>query len=199
MITYLKLYLLIFLLLSCSANSPKLSNYKNIQYDPIENYIPQISRNVYIDPLFNDQEKLEIKEAINEINYVTQHIIDFKISYEITLDEVIIYKVTSDHYIIYNFETKYLNTDNDRLTGFYDDQDGIFKVLLVTDRLEINDYKKVTMHELLHHLRLNHLDEPNTLMYKYSNVSDINCLTTLDMAQFCDVYDCNYRYFKSCD
>lgn len=63
-------------------------------------------------------------------------------------------------------------------------------IYLVRDRIySIEEYGSVVRHELGHSIGLEHDSSPDALMYPYTN-EDSKCITTVDMDQFCGIYEC---------
>lgn len=70
-------------------------------------------------------------------------------------------------------------------------------IYLVMDQIYTsNQLRLVTMHELLHDLKMNH-DKGRTLMA--AKGFEVDCVTKRDWERFCDIWNCRPQMFEYCE
>lgn len=167
---------------------------------------------LYIDNSFSDHDRRVIEKSIEEWRYATDGIADVSIGL-IDWNEghrAMIQIINSKH-------PKIAKKDKDNtsvygtnmLTLGYADMDTTFgpikinngkDIYIVNDRIKNSKgseklFHHVALHELGHHFGINHLpQETGALMTPYG---DTDCITDLDLREFCDIYDCSGHDIKS--
>lgn len=171
-------------------------------------YTLPVHRTLYLGKDIYDEEMLHILEAAIEWNEATDGQVTFDIkrlpSRHISpLDGVIILNVTSDYpYIILLDNTNHMTT-----LGYYEGNAPLRHIALVDERIAEKDATAVILHELGHHLGLQHPnsqdpDDPielqllgaGSLMFSSIDLGS-NHITTLDLKQFCRLYHCDWKKF----
>lgn len=160
---------------------------------------------LYIDENFSDIETDLILKAVSDWEYISNGKVRF-----------IIYPYAKREYIkninteeIETLFVERVNDDNDfvismdkkirgQLLGYYDGVSDIHRILLVADRYNVEtDMVVATTHEIGHSLKLEHIEEVFTIMYRAHDGTG-TCLTYFDMYQFCNIYHCNVDTTNYC-
>lgn len=155
---------------------------------------------LYVDPNFSDEEFSYISLAADEWEEKTQHIASFTV---IKLPQeriefgksILIHKVNQYDPIIL-FLDKYKKTEID---GFYDKDNILENIKIVSFRLTSKTYKQTVLHELGHALGLEHnkgIDGMGTLMYPSIDMG-ADHITDTDIENFCIIYHCDAKKLNS--
>ena len=159
----------------------------------------KINKTVYIDKRFSKIEINYIEEALNEWSEKSNNLLQFKVEYNININEkeyiknkyqsIMIEKThSSDTEIV--FVEKLSETT---LIGLCNTSTAPIDVMIIFDRLKNKEeYRSVVIHEIGHALGLKHSDIRWTLMYPYIDSGSYH-LTYYDMEQFCKIYSCNVK------
>lgn len=172
-------------------------------------YPNHVHTTIYIDSNFDDFEEQTIMEAALEWTATTNHIIEYDIvklpiNHKIDLDHsLIITKQTANYpnVVVLDFYNKM------ETLAFYDPKTIIPSIAVISERIEVEDYKAVIMHELGHSLGLVHndgIDGFDSLMYPTRDVvingvfirAGSDHLTLQDGKQFCKLYHCDHTKLK---
>lgn len=169
--------------------------------------IPQVKMQIYADTSFTDSERIAINEAVQNLYEQTSSFVDIKISYELDFHSMDSLREHSRHNILVRVDSSAKDLGNDTIgyciVNFRDlDFSNPTKIALVHDRLPLREaWIHVAMHEILHAIRLQHIPEDRTIMYRTTPVAGngiITCLTSYDMRELCEVHGCDLRAMKPC-
>lgn len=202
---YKLLLLIVLFVVSCSdikTQQPKFVR-KTIFHE--QYYATQLVKMVYIEPSFTAEEQNEINKAISEWNEATDFVVEFKpIQYDINLTSIllennglIISKIKAKDDILFSLEGE-PKEGFPKIVGYYYEKSFIPMILIVSDRLTINEYKQIVTHELGHAIGLIHQKHSLAIMNPYLS-DQVPCLTSSDLGQFCDIFNCNYEHLNPCD
>lgn len=160
-----------------------------------KDYVLPVRQTLYVDSSLNDQEEIVIISAALEWQVATHGLVQYTIVRLPTKQDVV-----PDRAILLISISQYFpeilsidqQTGSTHL-GYYYDHGFVPYIALVSERLDVSNYKTVVMHELGHALGLPHhtgIDGIGTLMYPYINLG-ADTITDEDLDQFCHLYGCN--------
>jgi predicted Zn-dependent protease len=149
---------------------------------------------LYIDPEFNEYEKIMIKEAALEWELKTNHIVKYHVivmDYETKIDYkngIIINKVSE-----FNIDVISCDRGHGNYTlGYYSKEKTMPYIGLIYDRITAKELKPVILHELGHSLGLAHNEKDedmDTLMYPTIDIGASE-ITEKDLKNFCKIHKC---------
>jgi hypothetical protein len=161
---------------------------------PVVVYPNKVSKILYLDESFNQDEVELIGEAAQEWNLATDGIVSY------TIRQFPVEKVDYDNGVVimrvnhYYPDVLELDLELEQVTLGYCNSTGHIKhIALVYDRLEDETFKPVVLHELGHSLGLKHNEDDagiGTLMYPSVDLGS-TFITHKDLVNFCLLYHCD--------
>lgn len=171
-----------------------------IRYMPPDKKYTEYSHSIlYLDKSFTDDEIDVVLDATLEWNKATGGRVNYDIimlnSSNETIDfnrGILVNKLPAD-----NIEILTLDFRNENITlGYFTNQGLMPHIAIVADRLDLDDYKTVVMHEIGHSLGLDHNegdDGIGTLMYPTIELQS-NYISETDIKNYCKLHHCKLKH-----
>jgi hypothetical protein len=162
---------------------------------PQKPYLTSVHKNLYVDRHCSDKQFELIKEAAHDWSVATHNIATFTVAKMPTAvivdpqETIIINLVSEDSPDILALD---LSNPKSQFLGLYNNRGFISEIELVGNRLEIDDFKGIVLHEMGHSLGLKHNEAPEgmfTLMFSTANFGS-DTITPTDVHNFCKIYHC---------
>lgn len=188
-----------------------LFNYVSTLYPGPIVYPNHVHTTLYVDRNFDDEEFTSIVEAALEWSTTTNHIVEYDVvqlplhnKQKVQLTNSIIFiKASPDTPEVIVLDS----SQGNKTLGFFNENAALPCISLVTDRLSLETYKAVVLHELGHSLGLRHLEgleNIDTLMFPYTSIlinktvipTGSEHITLRDGRQFCKLYHCDPNTLK---
>ena len=159
-----------------------------------------IHKTLYLSRNLDNDEILNIIKAVNEWQDDTNNEVSFDIK-KLPQDNI----DPENSIIILNVDEDYpevieIDATNDATTlAFYDYINKIHYIAFISDRINIDDYASITMHELGHSLGMEHLKGINNigaLMFPSIDFGSDH-ITHKDLIYFCQLYHCDANKFHT--
>lgn len=198
--------LLAFISLSILGCVPGLYEYHNVS--AVEN--PHFKTfELYVDKRFTREERLDIANAVNEINYVLNgaerlEVKDWAFEDGSDKGKEIEHTIDKTHQGLIIFA---LSQDDERIkdkvegTGILAFVNGVGKanlMVVITDRIGNRNLKTIVMHELCHFLGASHVNS-ESIMYPYaSEPEQVNCVDKSTVAQIAHYQHIELEHLNWC-
>lgn len=176
--------------------------------------IPAVSpeylhRTIYLDPSMSESEKLLAANAIHSWQCSTGNMITANIVWNATAKQIASFHSDETILIIRNgyISDPSVMEQDEQLEAkhiyayafFHHNARKVPEIVMVSQRIHENHiYYAIVEHEYGHSIGLNHSPNTNAVMY-YSIDDGATHLTTVDLEQFCSLYNCNYETLKVCE
>lgn len=171
-------------------------------------YTPQVRMEIHADSSFTSHERELIVVAVDTMRDQTGAFVDVNVVFDLNFDSMESLKRHANDNTLVRIGSDAKGLDKTTLgycTTNYDDLEmsRSAKAALVYDRLS-NDkvWIHVAMHEILHMVRLRHIDVNRTIMFAYTPASGnsiVTCMTSQDMDELCLTHGCNVAAMKPCN
>lgn len=159
----------------------------------VAKYPVKIEKEVYIDPGFDYEEKIQIINALKTWECSTNNSIKFTLITEkptyptyLSIEQV---DSGDERVVKWDAETSILYKKETKAVGYFYLKNQVSTILLVDDRLD-GEVKATTIHEVGHSLGLDHIDLDGAIMNKTINIYTGN-ITIDDIEALCQKYYCN--------
>lgn len=173
---------------------------------PPETFAPEtVTLTVHIDKSMTQEQKDSVRSAIQEWQIAVRSIVTSNIVEDwsneeemigptIENDEMICTRdvyvagLKNSHSLVQIIDEK-VDTKTGQVLGYTNSKCGSKWIALFVDRSEKQKFRTVMLHEFGHLIGMQHLPIVGTIMYP-SVDKGTNCITQIDLAQFCSMWKC---------
>jgi predicted Zn-dependent protease len=174
---------------------------------PPEQLAPEtVYLTIHIDKSMTQEQKISVRAAIAEWETAVHSIVSSTVLEDWSNEEemagptiegdqmictrqVYIAGLKNTHSLTQIIDEK-VNTKTGQVLGYTNSKCASKWIVLFVDRSEKEKFKTVMLHEFGHLIGMQHLPIVGTIMYPSVDLGT-NCITPIDLAQFCSMWKCN--------
>lgn len=196
------------LLTACASSAPSI----HVQERRVS---LRVSKTYHADMAFNQMEREQIIRAINKLNDQANGFVFVSVIFDLnwdsgTIDHLEFMEKNADQIVkIHSSAPIVSEMDKGKTEGTtigyckvdFKNPNVPTKIYIIYDRIHTKDsYMHVVLHEILHSIRLHHVDDKKAILnWSVNSARTSVCMNMNDMKELCRVYRCDPTALNYCD